>query len=815
MLRQLRPHALLDTTVRDLRFAIRSLTRAPLAAATIVATIALGLGAVAVLFTLLNAFLFRVDSVPDVGEMYQVEVSTADGTPVPLTRPDLDAMRTETTAFAGSYATITNIDLRIDGRVLGATLVTADFFDVIRVAPAMGQPLTGVDDGPGGRRAVVLSDKGWERHFARDPNVIGRSVLVDGTPFAVVAVMPREFRGLELTAPDLWAPLAQLGHFRPGDRGHDDTIAVEIVGRLRPGISMEHARAQVATWIANRRPRAASARADLVELEPRRGTLPQPAEVMAIFTPLFFAFGLILVIGCANVANLLLARGVARMREIGIRLSLGASRRRIVRQLMTEALLLALAAAAGGYLISRLALRVIVNWAVATLPTDLGNPNIALAVPAADWRVAAFLLAAATAATMFFALLPALRATRIDPVRTLRGQLVKDARPGRSRNGLIGIQVFASALLLICAAIFLRSAAASARFDPGFRTADTVTIDGVNEAKRRALLDAIVSSPAVSASAALQPTMMGWPYPALATTDAARTPVAYRLASPEYFDVFEIRVVRGRTFTAAERDGQHPVAIVSESVARELWPTGVALGQTVRLDHDPEVGAVPDGQPSSRVVTVVGVAKDVAGFRIMDIRATGVYLPTHVNAPGTTVAARLAGDPDLAQRTLVDRLTVIDPNMGMVVGLRSLARMETILLDGAFRISVALGGLALLLTVSGLFSVLSYLVEQRTREIGVRMALGASARSVTRLVLAQSARPVGYGLLAGAALAGALATALLVMPAGELLSQVVHVTDPVAYAGSLALITAACLMAAWVPARRAARLDPMRTLRQD
>ena len=209
-----------------------------------------------------------------------------------------------------------------------------------------------------------------------------------------------------------------------------------------------------------------------IELLPRRGTVPQPLEAIAVFTPLFLAFGLILLIGCANVANLLLARGVARQREIGIRLSIGASRRRIVRQLLTESVLLALAAAAGGYLVSRLALEGAVYWAMRTMPVDLGDVN--LSVPAADWRVALFLVLAAIAATAFFALMPALQATRIEPVRTLRGELVKDARPGRARNILIGVQVFASALLLICSAIFLRSAIASSQFNPGFRTADTL-----------------------------------------------------------------------------------------------------------------------------------------------------------------------------------------------------------------------------------------------------------------------------------------------------------------------------------------------------
>jgi hypothetical protein len=229
-------------------------------------------------------------------------------------------------------------------------------------------------------------------------------------------------------------------------------------------------------------------------------------ETFALFAPLFVAFGLILIIGCANVANLLLARGVARQREIGIRLSLGASRRRIVRQLMTESVLLALAAAVGGYLVSRLALEGAVSWAMRTMPMDIGDVN--LAVPGADWRVAVFLVVAAVAATGFFALMPALHATAIDPVRTVRGELVKDARPGRARNVLIGVQVFASALLLICSAVFLRSAFASARYDPGLRTADTVLINIVSELNRPALVQAVTSDATITAHAAVRPQLL-------------------------------------------------------------------------------------------------------------------------------------------------------------------------------------------------------------------------------------------------------------------------------------------------------------------
>ncbi len=806
----------IDNTIRDIQYAARTFRRAPLAALTIVVTVAIGLGAVAVVFTILNTFLLRVDHVPDISAMYAVErPPLANGGGPLLTRPRFEALRTETNVFTDVYAALPDRDLRVDGRMMAVTLVTGNFFHVVGVNAVMGRALSPADDGQsGGNPVIVLSDKGWTRRFNRDPNVLGRTVLVSGAPFEIVGVMPAGFRGLQASAPDFWAPLSQIAQFRPGYRGREDRVGVEIVGRLKPGMSREHARARLAAWDSNQSAAGADRRTMNIELVPRRGTLQQPVEAVAVFTPLFFAFGLILMIGCANVANLLLARGVARQREIGVRLSLGASRRRIVRQLMTESLLLAMAAAVGGYLFSRLALEGTVYWVLRVAPVDLGDVN--LSVPAADWRVALFLVVSATAATGLFALVPALQATRIEPVRTLRGELMKDARPGRARNALIGVQVFASALLLICAAIFLRSGIASSRFDPGLRTADTVVIDFINEPKRAAVLQAIATDPTISAHAAIRPALLTAARDAFADTGAGKTPVGYKYISGGYFDVLGIPIVRGRSFTAAERD-EHPVVIVSASLARALWPNRDGVGETFRLEEDLTTGTRPDNEAPvpPRIVTVIGVSRDVPGFRFTDVRDADVFVPAGRDAPNTSLVARVNGDPDLARQTLIDRLTRIDPDMSTIVTLRSLARLETLLLGIAFWVSLILGGLALLLTVSGLFSVLSYLVAQRHKEIGVRMALGASSRQVTQLILSQATRPVMYGLIAGAGLAAALATALIATPNGAFIAEIVHITDPVAYAASLIVIVAASMTAAWIPATRAARLDPMETLRQE
>jgi predicted permease len=533
--------------------------------------------------------------------------------------------------------------------------------------------------------------------------------------------------------------------------------------------------------------------------------------VVPITAPLFFAFGLILLIGCANVANLLLARGVARQREIGIQLSLGATRRRIVRQLLTESVLLAFVAALAGFAISRVVLQLVINALMTGLPPDIGD--IRLLVPDADWRVLLFLTIGAIVSTMFFGLVPALQATRVEPLRTIRGEVVSDARPGTARNLLIGLQVSASALLLICAAVFLRSAFTAAMFDPGMRTSDTLVVDIANEATRDAVARALIVEPSVAVVAASGPDIA-----ALADASGTKAAVTYKSVSAEYFDALDIPIVRGRAFAPAERSSNLSLALVSETTAHALWPNAEPVGQFVRID--PDTMSEPRGGDSrslqSQTCTVIGVVRDVAGFRIMPFKKAVVYVPTSVTSAGTSLVARVHGDPETARQTLLIRLTTIDPDMARrVVTMRTMARMDSYFLRLAFSLTVVLGGLALALTLSGLFSVLSYLVEQRAKEIGLRMALGATPRDVTTLVLWQSIRPVGLGLLMGAGSAAGLAGLLLVSPGAAGVGEIVRVLDPIAYSASLLIIIAACVMAASIPAARAARLDPAGTLRQE
>jgi hypothetical protein len=285
--------AVIDNTIRDVQYAFRTFAKAPLAAFTIVVTVAIGLGLVAVLFTVLNTLIFRVDQVPNIGEMYAIErIPLANGDGALLTRPMFAAMRADTHVFTDAYATVPELHLQVDGRRMAVTLVTGNFFQIVGVNPVMGRALMPADDAPsGGNAVIVLSHKGWDRRFNRDPNVLGRTVLVNGAPFEIIGVTAAGFRGLEVGGPDAWAPLSQLGQFRPADRGREDTVGVEIVGRLGPGVSKDNARAQLAVWDSNQPADTRDRRSTTIDLLPRRGTIPQPLEAIAMFAPLFVAFG--------------------------------------------------------------------------------------------------------------------------------------------------------------------------------------------------------------------------------------------------------------------------------------------------------------------------------------------------------------------------------------------------------------------------------------------------------------------------------------------------------------------------------------------
>ncbi len=811
-----------ETLRRDVSFALRTLRRAPFVALTIVATIALGLGVVTVAFTFFNAFFFQVDAVRNPDELFAVERLERPGSrsEVPFSRSEYEAIRRDTNVFTDVAAARPSFPTRIDGRAAVGMFVSGNFFDMLGVMAARGRTLTEADEENGGRAVVVLSHQGWETLFASDPEVIGRQLVLNGHPYEVAGVMPDGFRGLRQAPPHYWAPLALVEQFRPAETR--DQGWVDVIGRLKRGTTPGAAAAAVSAW-GSTQPGIRKPDDGIVHviLRESRGVIAKDrGEAMVVFTPILFAFGLILMIGCANVANLLLARGLSRHREIGVRLSLGATRWRIVRQLLTENLLLALVAAALGFLVSRALLAGSLHMVTSILPPEFTEPtdSAGLTVPPGDWRVWAFLIGGAFVSTVMFGLVPALHSTRLELVRAMRGEVTKDARPSRVRQILIGSQVTASALLLVCAAVFLRGTYASATAEAGVRTDDTVVVRRITESTRTAMIRAMKDDPSIASVAASWPGPMDSGESMDATVGATTLGVGCKLVSPEYFDLLGINVVRGRIFASDERSPAAAVVVISDAVAQRLWPNSDALGETIRLSDasttantDPTAPRIP-----SQLYTVIGVVRDVrSALKLFDFAYSGIYLPTSAEQANTSFVLRVHGDPDATRRALLDGLMKIDPALGEIATMRMMAGLETAILEVLFWMAVILGSLALVLTVSGLFSVLSYLVEQRRKEIGVRMALGATPRHIVSLVVSQSMRPIAIGVLVGGALAAITAIVLLATPAAEMIGTLIRPLDPLAYTVGLSIIIATCVVAAFVPARRAARINPIATLRAD
>jgi predicted permease len=819
--REARGVTFLDTMWRDCLYAFRSFRRAPLAALTIVATVALGLGLVAVVFTIYNLLLLRPDAVRRPHELFAVTLQRWTGPDtqedLPLAPADVEAMRAETSVFTEIVAILdTRGPSYLEGRFARQIFVSGNFFQALGVQATLGRALLPPDDERFAARPVIaLSHAGWHKLYRGDPAVIGRRVLINAAPYEIVGVMPDGFRGLGITPPDYWAPLAMDAPFDDAPAGRERPHAIEVVGRLSPGLSGDAAAAALSAWASGRAEfKAPRGRPITVRLTPRQGTVPRDGFDL-VFAPLFFAFGLILLIGCANVANLLLARGVARQREIGIRLSLGASRPRIIRQLLTESLMLSLAAALCSLLVARLVLDGALYAVISTLPPEIAQflSIFNLAVPTSDWRVVVFLVAGAIVSTVFFGLAPALQATRVNLVPTMRGEVTSGARPRRARHTLIAVQVGASALLLICAGIFLRGAIAAATRDPGIRTSDTLRVMLGDGPRRDLLLQALTADPLV-ATIASQQTRGGTISPFGPATPAGPTvlPVQRESVSSDYFAALGIDVVHGRAFEPAERL-EAGVMIVSETIARRFWPNGGAVGQLVRLEAP---STSPDARPmASGPFTVVGVVRESAPASGADLDTVrSVYLPAGVDSPNHALVLRVRGNPEQVRQALLERLARVDPAPVMILTYQTMTSLQAYLLQMGFWAAVALGGLALALTVSGVFSVLSYVVEQQAQEIGVRMALGAARRDVVELILLQSVRPVGLGLAAGTGLAAAVAIVLMTTPIASEISGDIDVLDPVAYLVSLVVIVTSCALAVSVPALRAARIDPIATLKK-
>jgi predicted permease len=695
-----------------------------------------------------------------------------------------------------------------NGRTLAAAFVSPNYLDALAPRLQIGRPFVPAD---GGAPVAVLSDQAWARLFSRDRGVLGRDLDIDGRMVTIVGVLRPEFTGIDESPRDLWLPITA------------SSTPVEVTVRLRHGVTPAQATAAltpaVAAIVNERLAGAPEARNAHAFLAPQSTAIPISVDALAVLSPVFAAFALVLLTACANVSNVMLSRAIARHKEIAVRLSLGASRARLVRQLLTEGLLIACIAGAVALAIALWMLRAGMAVLFGTLP-----PSIAALVRVApltlDWRVFLFAFAAAAAATLVFALMPALQATRAQLTDALRGQRTGTLRGSRLRGALVTAQVAVSLVLVVTALTLARNGAVVGSIPLGFQPEGVFSVNVRGERDEHPLVERLAASLAGDPRVAQVAVTGGNPFfirsravAASPSESPASGGTRFTFVSPDYFPMLRIPIERGRGFSLAEAAASVRVAIVSRATANAFWPGVDPIGRTIRIER-------PEGRPVQEIagyteVTVVGVAGDVVSGFMVDGRDTGhIYLPMTAADPHAVallVKPRVAGGLDPRALQEVFRRVSPEPEVFEPIPLAEMKATQMYPLRAAAWIGAVLGLVALALSLAGLYGVLSFTISQRTREIGIRMALGASGAAVVRLVMGQSVRLAAAGALAGAA----MAYAALAFLRSVISLRMISFLDPAPFAAGLLVIAAAALAAAYAPARRATRVDPAETLRAE
>ena len=801
---------LLEQLLQDFRYAVRNLSQNPAFLATTVLTLAMGLGVVTVLFTVFNAYVLRPFAVKDPGNLHRLAYVSPDGGTSIFRWRDYEAIRERQDVFTDVVAQSTRF-VSSNGRALAAVLASSNYFESLQPEVVLGRPLAAAD---AGSDVAVLGNQAWSRLFAHDPAVLGRTLDINGHPFTIVGVMGAKFTGLDEFPRDVWMPFPAYARIAdPALIGLEQPHAVEIVGRLRSDVSVAHAAAALTPELS-RITAKSNVRAELML---HSSPNPLSIQMLAVLSPVFAAFGLVLVTACANVSNVMLARAIARRREIAVRLSLGASRARVVRQLLTEGMVIAILAGAGALGLAFWTVRSGTALFFGTLPSTVAD-ILRVTPMTIDVRVFLFALAAAAAATLLFALVPALKASRLTLTDALRGH---GGSAGRSklRGVLVAGQVAVSLVLVVVAITLARNGSAIGRTQLGYDSAGVLSINvrGEQTALVPDLAAALANDPRVAEVAVTNGNPMfvrmrsvaAGPDDRVTTTAATR----YTFVSPGYFSLLRVPIRQGRGFTTQEAASDAPVAVISAATARAFWPDQNAVGRSIRIES--AAGRPVDDLPGYTHLLVIGVAPDVVSGLVIDGPDAGhIYLPSAAASPHATAVlarGRTAGalGPEALQE--IFGRVVPDPQVFEAIPLRDMFDLQMYPLTAASWTGATLAAIALGLSIAGLYGVLSYTLTQRTKEIGIRIALGASGAAVVRLVMRQSARLAGIGAAAGLIVAfAAMQTLAAVIP-----FKTVSLLDAVAFGGGVVLVSIATALAAYRPASRAAGVDPALTLRAE
>jgi predicted permease len=819
----------MQTLIQDLRYALRMLRKQPGFTLVAVLSLALGIGANTAIFTLVNAVLLKPLPVEDPARLVSVFGTDEKNRGqfqnfMQISQPNFKDYRDQNTVFAGLFAHQqigVALTMKTEPQQIAAEIVSGNYFDVLGVKATVGRTFTPAEDQtPGAHPVVVLSHALWQTRLGGDSSLVGNTVKLNNQSFTVIGIAPENFRGTNLLTPsDLWVPMMMheqvlTGVFRDyfNDRR---ALLMNVTGRLKPGVTIEQAESalkSIAAALEQQYPRENEKRSVTLVPLPVSAINPNLRDTFVKSGVLLMSVvGVVLLIACANVANLLLVRATARRREIAIRLAMGAGRWRLLRQLMTESVLLALLGGVFGLLLA--------VWARSLLwsfrPPFLQDTSIDISLNGA---VLSFTLLLSVLTGVVFGLVPAWRASRAELVSELKdknSQTNHEHRWFSVRNALVVMQVALSLIALIGAGLFVRSLRNAQQINPGFKTENMMSLAfnvgalGYNEAQGlefyRRVQERAEAIPGVQMAAISSNPPFGGGFLRSVTPEGETLPPGSRgvlsmtnSIGPKYFETLGIALLNGRWFTEADREGMTRVAIINEAAAKRFWPGQNALGKRFRFFGDEAyrevVGIVP-----TTVVATLGEEPQPQFF-----------LPMRQNyADFVTLYVRTQADPATVMNTVRREVQTLAPTMPLV----NVQTMAEILQLGLWapRMGAVLLGifglLALLLAAVGLYGVLAYTVSQRTQEIGIRMALGAQRSNVLRLVLRQGmvlvVTGIGVGVLAGL-LVARLLTSLL---------YAVNAVDPLTFVGMPLLLLLVALLACWIPAWRATKVDPMIALR--
>lgn len=799
----------------DLRYALRFLLKNPGFTLVAVLALALGIGANSAIFSVVNAVLLRPLPFRDADRLVMLWGSEPQLKKAPILIREFLDWKEQSRAFEhiAAYAedNFTLVTTESPERIKGAR-ASSDFFDLLNVAPARGRTFLPEEDVPGSNRVVIISHNLWQNRLGADPAIVGQQLRLNGESFSVVGVLPADFRFIE--SADLWVPIALS---RGG--GNQKLRYLKVVARLKPGVTHALAQAEMDALASNLRQQYPDAGQQAgVKVVALQDDIV--GDVRQSLLVLFGAVGFVLLIACANVANLLLARATGRRKEIAVRLALGATRSRVVRQLLTESVLLALVGGALGLLVAL--------WGKNLLRVGLsGAPFSSSYIDKVglDWRVLGFTLVASALTGVICGLTPALHATRQDLNESLKRE-GRGAVAGSRRNPLPGLlvllEVSVALVLLIGAGLMIHSFLRLQRVEPGFNPRNALTMrialptskyeSGAEQAAFfQEVMQRVKTLPGVRHAGAINNLPLSktnvngvfmiegrgpWP--------PGGEPLAeFRLITPEYLSAMEIPLLKGRPFGDADNEKAPGVVLINDTMARQFWGGEDPLGKRLRL------GRAEDAFP---YLTIVGVVGDVKHFGLNREPRPEVYIPhPQFPAPAMTLVVRTVNDAANLAASVRAQVNGVDPYQPVynVTTLESLLDESVAQPRLYMKMLGAAAGVAVLLAAVGIYSVIAYSVNQRRHEIAVRMALGAQPRHVLRMVVIQGMIPALAGVLVGLALAFTLTRLISAMLFG------VSSTDPWTFAGISLLLTVVALLASYIPARKVTQIDPVAVLRNE